>query len=280
MIIDFHTHTFPDRIAAAAVDRLSAQANIAAYSDGTAGGLLTAERAAGVDRSIILPVATKPEQVHHINELAAAHNEHAFVTNLFSFACIHPDCEDWKQELDRIAARNMRGIKIHPAYQNTDLDDPRYLRILDRAGELGLIVVTHAGLDIGFPGCLCCTPEKARSALRQVGPVKLILAHMGGWRCWEEAAELLIDTSALLDTAFSLGSVTARDASRPLECQLLSDEDFIRLVRAFGAERILFGSDCPWGSPQQDLRHIRALSLTEEEKALILGGNAKKLLGI
>lgn len=182
MIIDFHTHTFPDQIAASAVARLSDRANIPAYSSGTAGGLLLAERAAGVDRSIILPVATKPEQVHHINDAAAAHNEHAFVTNMFSFACIHPDYEDWKQELDRIAARNMRGIKLHPAYQQTDLDDPKYLRILERAGALGLIVVTHAGFDIGFPGCRCCTPEKARNALQEVGPVRWC------WRIWAAGA--------------------------------------------------------------------------------------------
>ena len=86
MIIDFHTHTFPDPIADAAIDRLSRQANITAYTCGTAAGLLLAERAAGVDRSIILPVATKPEQVHHINDYAAAHNEHAFVTNMFPSA--------------------------------------------------------------------------------------------------------------------------------------------------------------------------------------------------
>ena len=280
MIIDFHTHTFPDQIAASAIARLSNNAHIEAHSNGTAGGLLLAERAAGVDRSIILPVATKPEQVHHINDAAAAHNEHAFVTNMFSFACIHPEYADWKQELDRIAARNMRGIKIHPAYQQTDLDDPKYLRILERAGELGLIVVTHAGLDIGFPGCLCCTPEKARNALKQAGPVTLVLAHMGGWRCWEQVPELLADTSALLDTAFSLGSLTPRDEALPLDRQMLSDEAFVSLVRAFGAERILFGSDCPWGSPQNDLQHIRRLPLSGEEKAAILGGNAKRLLGI
>ena len=50
------------------------------------------------------------------------------IRDRFSFACIHPDYADWKQELDRIAARNMRGIKLHPAYQQTDLDDPKYLR--------------------------------------------------------------------------------------------------------------------------------------------------------
>lgn len=199
---------------------------------------------------------------------------------MFSFGCIHPDYEDWKQELDRLAAANMRGVKIHPAYQKIDLDDPKYLRILERAGALGLIVVMHAGYDIGFPGCACCTPEKARSALRQVGPVKLVLAHMGGWRCWEQVQELLADTSALLDTSFSLGSLTPRDEALPLDRQMLSDETFVSLVRAFGAERILFGSDCHWGSPQNDLQHIRRLPLSGEEKAAILGGNAKRLLGI
>lgn len=276
MIIDFHTHTFPDKIAASAIERLSGKVQIHAYSDGTASGLLRSERAAGVDRSIILPVATKPEQVHHINDAAAAHNEHAFVTNMFSFACIHPDYIDWKQELDRIAARNMRGIKIHPAYQQTDLDDPKYLRILERAGELGLIVVTHTGFDIGFPGCRCCTPEKARNALRQVGPVTLVLAHMGGWRCWDEVPDLLADTSALLDTAFSLQPPGTPEP----DPRFLSDAAFVGLVRIFGADRILFGTDSPWTDPQTELRHIRALPLTSEEKAAILGGNAKRLLRI
>lgn len=280
MIIDFHTHTYPDQLAASVVERLAAQANVIPCADGTAGGLLLAERAAGVDRSIILPVATKPEQVHHINDLAAAHNEHAFVTNMFSFACIHPDYPDWKQELDRIAARKMRGIKIHPVYQQTPLDDIRYLRILERAGELGLIVVAHAGFDIGLPGCCHSTPEKARNALKQTGPVKLVLAHMGGWRCWERVPELLADTSALLDTAFSLGTLNLRETAGNPDRQLLTPDAFVSLVRAFGAERILFGSDSPWGSPQKDLQQLRALPLTMDEKTAILGANARRLLGL
>lgn len=280
MIIDFHTHTYPDQLAASVVERLAAQANVIPCADGTAGGLLLAERAAGVDRSIILPVATKPEQVHHINDLAAAHNEHAFVTNMFSFACIHPDYPDWKQELDRIAARKMRGIKIHPVYQQTPLDDIRYLRILECAGELGLIVVAHAGFDIGLPSCCHSTPEKARNALKQIGPVKLVLAHMGGWRCWERVPELLADTSALLDTAFSLGTLNLRETAGKPDRQLLTPEAFVSLVRAFGAERILFGSDSPWGSPQKDLQQLRALPLTMDEKTAILGANARQLLGL
>ena len=88
MIIDFHTHTFPDQIAASAIARLSNNAHIEAHSNGTAGGLLLAERAAGVDRSIILPVATKPEQVHHINDAAAAHR--ARLCYKYVLLCLHP----------------------------------------------------------------------------------------------------------------------------------------------------------------------------------------------
>lgn len=117
---------------------------------------------------------------------------------------------------------------------------------------------------------------KARNALKQAGPVTLVLAHMGGWRCWDEVPELLADTTALLDTSFSLcPSDTAND-----EHQWLSDEAFVRLIRTFSAERILFGTDSPWTDPQTELRHIRALPLSDKEKAAILGGNAKRLLRI
>ena len=104
----------------------------------------------------------------------------------------------------------------------------------------------------------------------------LVLAHMGGWCCWDEVPELLADTPALLDTAFSLRPADAAED----DPQWLSDEAFVNLVRTFGAERVLFGTDSPWADPQTELRHIRALPLSDEEKAAILGGNAKRLLRI
>ena len=134
-------------------------------------------------------------------------------------------------------------------------------------------------------------PEEAHRIATQVSELKEQLlefqskANLEGYiRYFYENTvtmpELLADTSALLDTSFSLGSLTPRDEALPLDRQMLSDEAFVSLVRAFGAERILFGSDCPWGSPQNDLQHIRRLPLTDEEKAAILGGNAKRILGI
>ncbi len=282
MVIDFHTHTFPDKIAAATVAKLAAMAHIRPFSDGTAGGLSAASKAAGVGLSVVLPVATSPRQVAHINDFAARTNESTGETGLLSFGCIHPDYPEWRMELGRAAELGLKGIKIHPVYQGVDLDDPRYLRILDRAGELGLVVVTHGGSDIGYPGVERCTPEMALRAVKQVGPVKLVMAHMGGWRQWDRAEELLADTSIWLDTSFSTGMLSPQegDASAPEELAMLDEAGFLRMVRAFGAERILFGTDSPWSGQRESIDWIQALPLAEEEKAAILGDNARRLLGI
>ena len=118
-------------------------------------------------------------------------NELGGETGVLSFGCMHPDFDGWKEELARVQRLGPEGDQAPPEYQGTDFDDPRYLRILDRCGELGLVVLTHAGLDIGMPGKDNCAPEMVARTLDQVGPVKLVLAHMGGWRQWDRVEALL-----------------------------------------------------------------------------------------
>ena len=283
MLIDFHTHTFPDSIAAAAVDRLQSAAHIRPFTDGTLHALRASMNAAGVDYSVNLPVATLPRQVPQINDTAARINERTPETGVLSFGAMHPDYAGWRAELARVAALGIRGIKLHPPYQGADFDDLRYLRILERAGELGLVVLVHAGLDIGLPDADRAAPAMIRRAVRSVGPLKLVCAHMGGWRQWDAVEELLPDTGVYLDTSFSLGRITPNNDGylwADAELPLMRREQFARIVRAFGAERILFGTDSPWGEQAEALRLIRELPLTPDEQAAILGGNAARLLGL
>ena len=281
MIVDIHTHTFPDKIAGRTIEKLQGVSHSAAFSDGTAAGLRASMARAGVDRSVVLPVATHPGQVERVNDASARINETTEETGILSLGCIHPDFANWRGELERVAALGLRGVKLHPVYQGVDLDDVRYLRILGRCGELGLVVITHAGWDIGFPGQVNCSPQMVLRAVKQVGPVKLVLAHMGGWRCWDEVEELLWDTGVCLDTAFSLGSITPLNDGyyRPEDLPLLDEGGFMALVRKFGPRRVLFGTDSPWDDQAQAIARIRALPLTPEEREAILGGNAVKLLG-
>ena len=282
MIIDIHTHTFPDKIAAATLDKLKHLSHTIPFTDGTAAGLAASMARAGVDRSVVMPVATSPRQVPHVNDASARMNELGAQTGVLSFGCMHPDFDGWKEELARVRDLGLKGIKLHPQYQDTDFDDPRYLRILDRCGELGLVVLTHAGLDIGMPGKDNCAPEMVARVLEQVGPVKLVLAHMGGWRQWDRVEALLPGTGVYLDTSFSLGEITPLDDGhyRPGDLPLLDEAAFLRMVRRFGSDRILFGTDSPWDDQETALARLRALPLEPAELEAILGGNAKRLLGI
>ena len=280
MIIDIHTHTFPDKIAAATLDKLKHLSHTIPFTDGTAAGLAASMARAGVDRSVVMPVATSPRQVPHVNDASARMNELGAQTGVLSFGCMHPDFDGWKEELARVRDLGLKGIKLHPQYQDTDFDDPRYLRILDRCGELGLVVLTHAGLDIGMPGKDNCAPEMVARALAQVGPVKLVLAHMGGWRQWDRVEALLPGTGVYLDTSFSLGEITPLDDGhyRPEDLPLLDEAAFLRMVRRFGPDRILFGTDSPWDDQGTALARLRALPLEKSELDAILGGSARKLL--
>lgn len=282
MIIDIHTHVFPDKIAASTVKKLELLSHTHSFSDGSAAGLRASMAKAGVDACLVLPVATNAHLVPNVNDSSARMNDQGPETGIYSLGCIHPDFDGYREELSRIASLGLKGIKLHPEYQGTDFDDPRYLRILDRCGELGLVVLTHAGLDVGVPGKDNCSPEMVLRALRQTGPVKLVLAHMGGWRQWERVEELLWETDVLLDTSFSLGEMTPLDDGcyQPEDLPLLGREDFLRLVRRFGADRVLFGTDSPWDDQGAALARLRALPLEPAELEAILGGNAKRLLGI
>ncbi len=277
MIIDFHTHVFPDNIAAATVTRMSEESRLTAFSDGSEAGLTASMRQADVSLSVVLPVVTNPAKAGHINAYSAARSGK---NGLIYLGGMHPDTPDLAAEMKAAAGLGLRGIKIHPVYQRTDIDDIRFLHLLEAAGEHGLFVVMHAGLDVGFPGQKQSSVEKIGNALRQVGPVPLVLAHMGGWRQWEAAEALAAFPNTYIDTAFSLGCIRPTEPGfyQEEELPLLDDERALRLIRAFGARRVLFGSDSPWADQADTLASFLRLPLTEEERELILYRNAAMLL--
>ena len=281
MMIDIHTHAFPHAIAARAVQHLQRNSHIALYSDGTEAGLLENERHARVDLAVVQPVATNPEKVPHMNDSVIRANRGGWGKGALSFGAMHPAFIGWEAELERIREAGVPGIKLHPPYEGIAVDDPRTIAILRKCRELGLIVLIHSGRDVGLPGATESLPERIRRAIDAVGPLKLIAAHMGGWGCWQEAAALLAETDIYIDTAFSLGRIAPAPDQHPWREQdliLLDDNAFCESVRAFGADRVLFGTDSPWADPAEETEKIRRLPLTDSEKDRILGGNAECLL--
>ena len=272
MLIDFHTHIFPDTIAARTITALETEirhiqgadyrkGEALAFRPATLDGLLASMTDVGVDKSICLPIATKPSQTASINRFAeTVRSERAL-----SFGTLHPADPEWEQVLADLKQRGFIGIKLHLQFQQYAFDSPEVLRILIKAEQLGLLTVFHAGDDIGLPPPIYAAPKMIRHALEYVSGEKLIAAHLGGWKQWDEVEEYLVGTPILMDTAF------IADFIEPEQCT--------RIIRHHGADRILFGSDSPWEDPADTLRFLKSLGLTEQEMALITHENALRLLG-
>lgn len=265
MVIDFHTHIFPDKIAEKSVKALQEVSCIKAFTDGTLSGLKNSMLENNIDISVVLPVVTRPAQFDTVNSFAA---EITGKDGIISFGGIHPDTEDYREKLDQIKGLGLKGIKLHPDYQETFIDDPKNVQIIQYAVKLGLMVIIHAGLDIGLPEPVHCPPERTANMLKQIDEdnARIILAHMGGYDLWDDVEEYLVGRNVILDTSYCLGN--------------MSDEQFVRIVKNHGADRVLFATDSPWGGQKETLDYMKKLNFTEEEFERILYLNAAELLGL
>lgn len=298
-IIDFHTHTFPDKIAEAALESLQNSSESRAHTDGTIDGLRESMEIAGIEQSIVLPVVTNPDKAFSMNSYAAKVNESFEETGVFSIGGIHPETPNIKNVLKDIKNMGLKGVKLHPDYYGVMFNDMKIKRIIDIASELGLFVITHAGMDIGLYPPICCTLDSILDVMDDVKPETLILAHMGGWMNWEEVSEVLSPKfkeynkkyddagekgkGIFLDTAFSIGEIDWLVADMHRDYHQMSDEQFIKMVSAFGADRILFATDSPWADQKDYVDRIKSMILGsfedgEEMLEQIYYKNAERVL--
>lgn len=270
MIIDFHTHAFPDSLAPKATYVLQKGVRDSGldfsdilYGDGTASGLVSLMDKAGVDISVLLPVATKSGQADGINKWA---KEAAQSGRIFPFGALFPD-ENALYDAEKLAEQGYKGVKLHGDFQGFHADDPRMIELYRKCGELGLTVVLHAGLDCVSVNDIHVTPEHMVNVLEKTYRTRFVLAHMGGILCEEKAADMLSGSEYVyVDTAFAAGR--------------LAPDVMTDLIRRYGADKVLFGSDCPWNDPADDIRLIEKCRLTPEEREMIFSQNARRLTGL
>lgn len=283
MIFDIHTHTFPAYIAGRVLHELGVdKARIIPFTDGTVDGLKASMRENGIDYSVVLTVMTNLKQVPKLNGLAIQNRDEQLKEGILTFGGLHPDYADYKTQIKQLAENGIRGIKLHPPYQGIDMDDIRYLRIIDAATEAGLAISVHAGIDIGIYDRNYCSVPHILKVIQEVHPEKLILAHMGNWGYWDQVEEYLCGAPVYMDTAFSIGQCHPNPESKELPIQMnkLSEEDFIRIIRKHGTDKILFGTDSPWGDQKEEVSFFKNMAITEEERDQIFYQNAVRLLNL
>lgn len=262
-MIDFHTHIFPNKIAKHTLEILQVNCESFPFTDATAAGLRESSEKAGIDCSVILPVATRPGQFASLNRYA---EQFRGENRLLSFGGIHPDTSDYKGELQYLKEHGFKGIKLHPDYQQTFIDDIKYKRIISYASELGLIISVHAGFDPGYKELTHCTPERIIDMVEDVQPEKLVLAHMGGFFMWDQVEQYLLGIPAWFDTGVVFNYI--------------EKQQFMRILKGQGIHRILFATDSPWGDQTEFVKYVKELPLADHEKQMIFHTNAEKLLGM
>ena len=264
MVVDFHTHIFPDSLAPRALSKLveATGRRYTPLTDGTKAGLVARMDEWGVDLSVAQPVITKQSQTQKTNLWARESCD----GRVLSFGGIFPHTDDYRRDIDYVVSLGLKGIKFHAEYQAFDVDAPEMLRIYDYALSRGLIILHHAGADPGFPPPYHTSPKQLAAVADAMRGGVIVAAHLGGHAQWDDVERYLVGRNIYLDTSMGFS--------------YYPHDQFVRIVRAHGADKILFASDSPWSSAGEEMEALRALPLTQEEKEKILGGNAARLLGL
>lgn len=257
MVIDFHTHVFPEKLAPRAVESL--QRGIAShwghgqglpmFSDATLASLERSMEEHGIDISVVLPIATAPRQTTTINEYAKKISRGGII----SFGSVYPGQDGWEKTVEQLARDGFRGIKLHPEFQDFYIDSRESVQLINKCRELGLTVVIHAGVDYGIAPPVRCTPERLRNALNYFQGDNLVAAHLGGFVLWDEVEKYLIDTPVIFDTAM---------ISRYIDPALCAD-----IIRRHGMDKIVCGSDSPWEDQSASRSFLKKIGFTEDELA-------------
>lgn len=256
-IIDMHAHIFPDKIADKAVKAIGDFYGIAMKGKGTASDLLKCGSRAGVNRFVVHSSATKAEQVKSINDYIAFKSKSD--EHLIGFGTIHPDFDDIEGEIERIKSLGLKGIKLHPEFQNFKIDDECMFPIY-RATQGKLPILMH----MGDKARDWSHPKRLAKVIDVFPDLTVIAAHFGGYLLWDQAEQYLVGKKIYMDTSSSLF--------------LLDDGKALDMIRKHGTDRIVFGTDYPVWTHEDELKRLFRLDLNEQERKLILRENICRLL--
>lgn len=258
-IIDVHCHIFPERIAAKAVESVGKFYNIRMTGLGLVSDLLDLQEKAGIFASVVHSVALKVSNVQSINDFVAEQTrEHP---SLIGFATMHQEFENMEVEVERCIGLGLKGFKLHPDSQGVNVDDRRLMRFYEIIeGRLPLIL--HCG-DYRWD---YSHPRRIKEILHAFPKLVLDAAHFGGWSLYDLAVEYLEHENCFMDV--SSASV------------YLGPRRTTELIRIYGPERILFGSDYPMWNPVEEAERFMLNNLTGAEREMIYQYNAERFLGV
>lgn len=258
-VIDAHCHIYPEKIAAKAVGGTDNFYGEHSVGKGTVEELIARGTYAGIDKYIVQSVATTPHQVKSINNFIASEVK-LHPDKLVGLGTLHPDSEDIKGDIEYLVSLGLKGVKLHPDIQAFKIDDYRCLKIYEICEEKGLPILMHTG-DYRYD---YSNPNRLLPILKIYKNLTVIGAHMGGWSIWEEASKTYNGIENLYVDCSSTFNYLEKSKAK-------------EIIRRYGADRVLFGSDYPMWDAKTELEYLLSLSLDESEIMSILNINAEKV---
>ena len=267
MIIDAHAHIYPDAVAERAISTILKNAGglVDAYTDGTYDNLLASMDQAGIDFSLVLPVATNPGQGKGILQWVQQLQNRS--SRLIFFSSVHPDDPDYRDLIKETKESGIQGLKFHPAYQGFPADSKKAYRVYEEALGNDLILYFHAGRDLSLPDSRLATIERFSNILKDFQGSKIVLAHAGGDGEWEKILELYGDNKCYYDLAFVL--------------EKMKNDKYARELFRRTEDRFFFGTDSPWKEQKKYVDSIKnSVALSQQQKDKLFYKNILRLIKI
>ena len=266
MRVDVHTHIWPDRIASAVAENMESDLGFAPIARNTVAGIKRHMAASGVDKSIVLGVAVRADQVRRANDWLISIADDTLVP----FGAVHPDLEDKAGEIRYLRERGVKGIKMHPVINGFYPDDPQWFPVYEELGA-DMTLAIHSGRlpHQASDAPLYAAPERIMNIVRQFPKLKVIALHLGGFYMLDEAERVLLgQENVLVDTTWppSLREITA--------------DTLTAIIAKHGAHKVCFGTDYPLADMGRESDYLASLPLTSPQVAGILGENARQLIGL
>lgn len=260
-ICDAHGHIFPDKIAVKAVSAIGKFYDIEMESDnGVSAAIISSGREIDVTHYLVCSTATTTHQVESINQFIA--DECKKHPEFIGFGTLHPDYDDIEGQVQFCIDNNLKGIKLHPDFQQFNIDDKKAFDIYE-VTEGRLPILFHTGDDRYDYS----SPERLKNVAESFPEQIMFAAHFGGYQRWEDSVRCLAGRENIFyDTSSSLPFMSTGYARK--------------LISAFGDEKLFFGCDFPMWNHAEELERFMNLSLTDKQNSMILSQNFKKFFNI
>ncbi len=279
MIIDFHTHIVPPELKEHRDDLVHEDHCLGALFSDPAAKMATADELVesmerdGIDVSVAVNMGwSSPDLCRKTNDYIME-SVGRYPGKLVGFGIVNPLWKDATNEVERCARGGLRGIgELMPHLHGYDLGDKDLMEpVVETAGKHGMIILTHSSEPVGhnYPGKGNVHPPMLYNFIASFPDQKIVCAHWGGG----------LPFYALMPEMYkAFENVWFDTAASPF---LYKYDIFPCVLGIIGPGKILFGSDFPLITQKRIITGLNEKTkMTAKKKELILGQNARQLLGL